>query len=204
MRTAPKSFLAALARSRSAGPAPAPKKRAPRISAAHASAAIDLIAREGAGAAPETMVPLSFVRQLNPALADALEAEIANARRAPVVVSFLIPIQPVNPLNKREHRMARARRVKAERATTASMLLVHRDQIPRVAETPGLEVHLTRIGPRLLDSDAVGGSLKGVRDEIAKFLGVDDGPKSPVRWEYAQERGAYGVRVEFRAPRREE
>ena len=154
------------------------------------------------GAVPNTtLVPLSFVRELNPELA---EAEIAAGLET--VCFFEMPLRVVSALNKREHHMARARRVKKERAATAATLLAHRDEIPRVEDTPGLEVRMTRIGPRLLDSDAVGGALKGCRDETAAFLGVDDGPTSPVRWEHKQERGPWGVyrvRVEFRAPRRE-
>jgi hypothetical protein len=60
-------------------------------------------------------------------------------------------------------------------------------------------VRLTRIGPRKLDSDNVAGACKATRDGVADWLGVDDGDESRVRWVYAQERGAYGVRVEVLA-----
>lgn len=42
--------------------------------------------------------------------------------------------------------------------------------------------------------------MEAIRDEVAKIAGVDDGPRGPIRWEYAQEkckRGTFGVRVEI-------
>jgi hypothetical protein len=55
-------------------------------------------------------------------------------------------------------------------------------------------VTLTRIGPRDLDSDNLAGSAKAVRDAVARWLGVDDGPRAPVEWRYAQERPAKGAK----------
>lgn len=60
-------------------------------------------------------------------------------------------------------------------------------------------VRLTRIAPRQLDGDNNQGSLKGVRDAIAKLIGVDDADPR-VTWCYDQERGKprkYAVRVEI-------
>jgi hypothetical protein len=34
-----------------------------------------------------------------------------------------------------------------------------------------------------------------VRDAVAAWLGVDDGPEAPVAWEYGQRRGGYLVEV---------
>ncbi len=99
----------------------------------------------------------------------------------------------VGSQNVREHWRARARRVKEERATTklcCELALTKPKSWPVV-------VKLTRIGPRKLDSDNVSGCLKAVRDQVAVFLGVDDGDESKVTWSYAQERGPYGVRVEI-------
>lgn len=50
-------------------------------------------------------------------------------------------------------------------------------------------VTLCRIGVRDLDDDNLASAFKAVRDEIAKWLGCDDGPRSPVAWAYAQRRG---------------
>lgn len=92
--------------------------------------------------------------------------------------------------NAREHHHARARRVKAERGNA---LLMCRTQLERPALP--VVVRLTRIGPRKLDSDNLQASCKSSRDGVADWLGIDDGDDR-VTWLYAQERGAYAVRVE--------
>ncbi len=97
--------------------------------------------------------------------------------------------------NAREHWRARANRVKSERSTA---MVVCRAALTRPKRWP-VVVRLTRIGPRKLDSDNVAGACKATRDGVADWLGVDDGDESRVRWVYAQERGAYGVRVEVLA-----
>jgi hypothetical protein len=61
---------------------------------------------------------------------------------------------------------------------------------------------MVRLSSALCDDDNLQGACKAIRDEIAKLCGVDDGPKGPIKWEYAQEkckRGQYGVRVEMLA-----
>ena len=105
----------------------------------------------------------------------------------------IIPIRTVPGLNAREHFRARARRVKAERQTTAWLLApLAKPDVPCV-------VLLTRIGPSNgLDDDNLAGALKAVRDEIARWLGVDDRRSEIVKYRYAQRRGkAWGVSVEF-------
>lgn len=106
---------------------------------------------------------------------------------------YLIPIKTVTGLNAREHWRVRAKRVKAERHTTASIV--------QPFWTPCI-VRMVRLSPALCDDDNLQGAMKAVRDEIAKINGVDDGPAGPITWVYAQEkckRGTFGVRVEFLA-----
>ena len=43
------------------------------------------------------------------------------------------------------------------------------------------------VGVGVDDVAVLVGSLKAVRDAVAAWLGVDDGPKGPVTWAYAQE-----------------
>lgn len=68
------------------------------------------------------------------------------------------------------------------------------------------DVHMVRIAPPQsngLDEGNLWNALKGVQDELAAHLGIDDGPSSPATWSVANERGsAYGVRVELRMERR--
>lgn len=57
-------------------------------------------------------------------------------------------------------------------------------------------VTLTRLAPRECDDDNAIGSLKAVRDAVARAFGVDDGPKGPIRWAYAQrKRRVPGVEI---------
>jgi len=94
--------------------------------------------------------------------------------------------ETVSEANRRDHHFAKAKRVKTQRQTTAAHLQASGfDPEPIAASKP--TITLTRIGRRALDTDNLSGSLKAVRDAVAKWLGVDDGPKGPVTWAYAQE-----------------
>lgn len=70
-------------------------------------------------------------------------------------------------------------------------------------ETPTMKdaasVRMTRLSPRKLDTGNLWSALKATQDAVAAFLGVNDGPNSPVQWEVNQEVSkVYGVRVEFK------
>ncbi len=106
-------------------------------------------------------------------------------------LTLTIPIRTKTGLNSREHPLARKRRVQQERAMTALMLRGHL----RPDGGFPVVVELTRISPRLADGDNAIGGCKAVRDEIAAWLGVDDGDTTLVAWRYRQERGPFGVRV---------
>jgi hypothetical protein len=102
----------------------------------------------------------------------------------------LVPIRTGTGMNAREHHMSRSRRVKAERAHTAIALMQHKPPPLPCA------VLLTRIAPSSgLDDDNLAGALKGVRDQVAEWIGVDDRHRLIVRYLYAQERGPWGVRI---------
>ncbi len=99
--------------------------------------------------------------------------------------------------NAREHFHAKAKRVAKEREAAAWMLRVHGKQRPALP----CSVILTRIAPSNgLDDDNLVGALKGVRDQVADWLGVNDRDRMRVRYRYAQERGEWGVRIEFGEP----
>lgn len=112
---------------------------------------------------------------------------------APAIV---VPIRTVSGLNVREHWKARSRRVKKEREAVAWMLSSR-----GVKPALPLVVTLTRIGPSNgLDDDNLAASMKGTRDQIAMWLGVDDRKAEVVRYRYAQERAKdWGVRIEWEA-----
>ena len=62
-----------------------------------------------------------------------------------------------------------------------------------------LEITLTRVGIRKMDSDNLSGSCKAIRDGIADALEIDDGDER-LDWQYRQEVGkVYCVKVEIKA-----
>lgn len=105
------------------------------------------------------------------------------------MISFDIPIHTKNSTNMREHWRVRAKRTSRDRSATA----IAGAGVKRLVK-PTLLVRLIRIG-RQLDDDNLRPALKGVRDQVAAMLRVDDA--SPlVRWEYEQAPGKPNVRVE--------
>ena len=68
---------------------------------------------------------------------------------------------------------------------------------------PSVSVNLAA---KQLDDDNLSSAFKAVRDAVAAWLGVDDSPRSPVRWKYAQERVKHRaerlVRIDLRPCRR--
>ncbi len=114
-------------------------------------------------------------------------------------VTVLVPVK-TKGANAREHWSAKARRVKAERTATGWALVRF---APVVLPC---RVTFTRLSPGTLDDDNVRDASKGIRDEVAKWLGVDD--RDPrVVWCYEQEKtrmktktrlaDPIGVRVEI-------
>ncbi len=106
---------------------------------------------------------------------------------------ILLPgLRTVPGMNVREHYMARARRVKNEREIASwSLKLWAKPEVP-------CRVILTRFAPSNgLDDDNLAGALKGVRDAVAEWLGVDDRDRHRVRYVYEQQRAAWGVGVDF-------
>lgn len=108
-----------------------------------------------------------------------------------------VPIVTKSEANQRS-RIAQWRRGKDNRERLAKYL--HCLAIPMGKAVPSV-VRFTRIGRKLLDDDNLAGAMKHLRDEVAKYFGVDDGPKGPIRWEYSQrEWFAVGVEIEFLNP----
>lgn len=97
--------------------------------------------------------------------------------------------------NERIHPLAKARRTKAQREHVAWALMAAYGVNPFLKHSwllkSKLWIQIERIGPRALDTDNLAISAKHVRDEIAKWLGVDDG--SPrLEWVVTQSRGVRG------------
>jgi hypothetical protein len=110
-------------------------------------------------------------------------------------MKFTFPLRLTGSLNSREHWAARAKRVKRERIETAKAWRALAQ--PVRTGTGHWVVTLTRIAPRRTDSDNLAGRLKGVRDQVAAELHIDDGNER-VEWRYAQRKGvprAHAVEV---------
>lgn len=105
-----------------------------------------------------------------------------------------IPMVLPSVANQRLHWAAKARQVKQQRNAVAWVLGNRpRPPLPVV-------VTLTRVAPRTLDGDNLQGAFKGVRDQVAAWLGCDDADPR-VTWAYAQTKGKPPrVVVSIRAP----
>lgn len=108
---------------------------------------------------------------------------------------IVVPLRTAGS-NAREPWQARHRRVRGERQAVAWVLTsVQRPSIPCSV----LLVRSAPSGPGL-DDDNLRAALKGVRDEIADWLGINDRYSAQVRYAYAQVRGPWAVHVEFGPP----
>lgn len=99
-------------------------------------------------------------------------------------LDFMVPgLKTVSELNQREHRSVKNRRKRDQQLAVAvammNALRGKRIELPCV-------VKLTRIGPKKMDTgDNLSSAFKGIRDQIARQLGTDDGGDE-VEFQYAQ------------------
>lgn len=107
--------------------------------------------------------------------------------------SVPIPLATVSEANARGHWAARHWRAREQRAM---VLLVLRSRVGVRPPPMPLRIRLVRVSPRKLDGDNLQGALKAVRDGVADYLGIND---SLDIWDYGQERGPAGVRIELHA-----
>ena len=107
-------------------------------------------------------------------------------------ITIAIPLRLGTGQNMREHFRVRAKRVKAERHAVAWAA----NAKPRPPNTMPLVVHIVRVSPGTvpLDSDNLSGAGKAVRDQLADWLGRNDGHDS-VTWTYGQRKGPWGVEI---------
>lgn len=96
-----------------------------------------------------------------------------------------LPIDTQSEANVRCSWQEKANRVKKQRCQ-AHWACKAMSKGYKVGKDTKLDITLTRMAPRVLDSDNLVSSLKAVRDGIADWLGIDDG-SSRINWNYAQE-----------------
>ena len=100
-------------------------------------------------------------------------------------MTLLLPLRLPSAANLRENWRVRHRRVKAQRQLVAVYIG------GKPAPALPVVVTLTRVAPRALDSDNLQSAFKGIRDEVAKWLGFPDNDPR-IRWDYAQRKGGVG------------
>lgn len=115
---------------------------------------------------------------------------------------LVLPMKLPSVANLREHWAAKAKRARAQRNAVATAWLVHADRVAWVLRFagflrgPGVEVTLTRVAPRALDSDNLASAFKAIRDEVALKLGVNDNDPR-VTWSYGQSKGPAKVVIDI-------
>ncbi len=111
-----------------------------------------------------------------------------------------IPMKLPSAGNLHEHWRKRHTRIKAQRFAVKLCLGKSNGRLNEafaaLVRGEVLAVTFTRVSPRKLDSDNLAFAFKGMRDEVAAQLGVDDGSDS-LTWLYAQESGKPCVRIEI-------
>jgi hypothetical protein len=115
-------------------------------------------------------------------------------------IEVVVHVEAVSEANVREHWGARHRRHQLQRVQTR-LALLSTGARPGAILLP-VDVTFVRVGKRLLDTDNLAGSMKSIRDDVADFLGVDDGPtEKRVSWGYEQRTGTPSVVVRITARR---
>lgn len=101
------------------------------------------------------------------------------------MIEYFIPVKTKSEANMREHWAVKRKRTSKQRKM--GMLLTRNAlNLYGFGQRKGLQITLTRIGARKLDSDNLAGSMKAVRDGIADALGINDGDESAAVWCYSQ------------------
>lgn len=108
------------------------------------------------------------------------------------VLSLKIPIQIKSEGNGRDFWRVKAERVAQQRQTTAAHLL--NAGVKRL-RGKAYVVTLRNIAPWTLDDDNLVSGFKGIRDEVAKRLGVDDGDRARIKFHYDQGPGEVGEKA---------
>ena len=120
-----------------------------------------------------------------------------------IILVLTVPIKTVSEMNQREHWSSRNARRRSQKLAVWAAIESARGRRERVPGLPATVV-LTRIAPRLIDSDNAVSAMKAVRDGVACAYRVDDRDSDEtLRWEYAQRIGkpmeyAVEIRIESR------
>lgn len=126
-------------------------------------------------------------------------AELPTGAMVWPAVTLLVPVKLVSEMNRRDHWAVRKRRFDTQAAAVRQALVASGMAEPLLTwigrNAEPVRVRITRIGRQKLDGDNLQGAAKAVRDEIARFLLLDDG-SDRWRWEYDQRQAkSYAVAI---------
>jgi hypothetical protein len=114
------------------------------------------------------------------------------------IVNVVVFCETRSELNTRGHWSVRHRRF-AKQSNATRLMLLSTGVKPSTIALP-VVVELVRVGKRLLDDDNLPGALKAIRDDVADWLGITDGPTDArASWVYSQEVGVPCVRLRIRS-----
>ena len=118
-------------------------------------------------------------------------------------VTLELRIQSTNPLNSRKHWKAVWREGERQKVIVRTAFWLYKLKGGAPLPAPPVDVTLTRISSHHtpMDEDGCAASLKHVRDQVSRELGVpDDGRKDLISFIVKQERGErHRVRVDIAA-----
>lgn len=141
-------------------------------------------------------VPALKRRRRRPSTApQSLQDRLAWEQSMSASAGVFVPVVTLSEANRRDRWGKWERASKVKRSVEGQLMAsTSRPKLPVL-------VTLTRYAPQLADSDNNVRALKAVQDAVAKWLGVDDGDRTKVRWRYPDQVEApancFGVRIEF-------
>lgn len=112
--------------------------------------------------------------------------------------TLLAPVRTWLEMNERVHWAVKKRSFDDQRREVWASWVSTFGQKRQKFDFP-MVIRLTRISQKLADSDNIASGMKGIRDELARLIGFDDGDPR-VRWEYKSEaigKRAYMVKIEI-------
>ena len=121
------------------------------------------------------------------------------APSGPPALACTFDVETRSEANRRD-RHARMKRVEAARDATIAAISVALAEGGALPEHGPWFVRLTRLAPKIIDDDNLGGALKSVRDAVAATLGTDDGSPAFGKRVEQEKRSTFGVRVEIWGP----
>ena len=113
-----------------------------------------------------------------------------------LIYARALPLRIYSEANTREHWRIASARHKRQKSYITSMLP------DLVCPQSSVVVRLVRVAPRAYDDDNVVAAFKYIRDAVAEVINpgkragmADNDPR--IKWEYAQEKGKIGIRIEL-------